>query len=57
MSNSWYDGPTPEYRSEPLAILVHMADMAASTKNGTWGVYKPADEITSRYPNLPRADL
>lgn len=50
----WYDGKDPE---TPLEELVHMADMAASTKNGTWGVYDPADEITGRYPNVPRADL
>jgi len=56
-NGDWYDGPTPEYRTEPLAILVHMADMAASTSDGTWGVYEPADEITQRYPNLPQANL
>lgn len=50
----WYDGPTPESNLEQL---VHMADMTASTKNVTVGVYEPADEIAERYPNLPRADL
>lgn len=50
----WYDGPEPENDMEDL---VHLSDMAASTKNGTWGVWQPADEIASRYPNIPRADL
>jgi hypothetical protein len=50
----WYDGPKPE---EPLEQLVHMADMMASTKNVTCGVWQPADEIAQRYPNIPRADL
>lgn len=48
----WYDGP------EPLTALqrcVHMADMAASTKNGTFGVYKPHDMIRDLYPSLPEA--
>lgn len=50
----WYDGPEPE---SPLEQLVHMADMCASTKNVTVGVYQPADKIAERYPNIPRADL
>ncbi|WP_435347666.1 HD domain-containing protein [Haloarchaeobius sp. HRN-SO-5] len=33
----WYEGPSP---STPLEHLVHAADMAASSKNGTWGVYR-----------------
>lgn len=56
-NGKWYDGMTPRYQEEPLEILVHMADMAASTKNGTWGVYEPASEIHQKYPNIPRADL
>lgn len=50
----WYSGPNP---SNPLEELVHHADMVASTKNITVGVYEPADEIAESYPNLPRADL
>lgn len=54
-NGDWYEGPSPDYQDAPLEILVHMADMAASTKNGTWGVYEPADEIAEKYPNLPTA--
>lgn len=50
----WYDGPEP---NSPLEQLVHQADMVASTKNVTVGVYEPADEIHEKYPNIPRADL
>jgi hypothetical protein len=53
----WYDGPSPDHSRAPLEQLVHMADMAASTKNVTAGVYEPAEEIAEAYPNLPRADL
>lgn len=53
-NGSWYDGPTPE---TDLEQLVHECDMAASTKNITVGVWKPAEEITGKYPNLPRAEL
>lgn len=53
----WYQGPTPEYYESPLEMLVHMADMTASTKNITCGVYKPSSEISGRYPSIPRADL
>lgn len=52
----WYDGPTPE-PDDHLSQLVHMADMVASTKNATCGLYKPAEEIAERYPDVPRADL
>lgn len=50
----WYDGPDPE---TPLQQLVHQADMAASTKNGTFGIYQPPNEIRELYPSLPGADL
>lgn len=50
----WYDGPEPD---SPLEQLVHMADMVASTKNVTCGVYQPAEEIREKYPNIPRAEL
>lgn len=50
----WYDGPEPD---SPLEQLVHQADMMASTKNVTCGVYEPAEEITDKYPTIPRADL
>lgn len=53
-NGAWYDGTAP---SSELQQLVHMADMVASTKNVTCGVYEPADEIAQRYPNLPRASL
>lgn len=53
-NGNWYDGKSPE---EPLEQLVHMADMVASTKNITCGVWKPADEIKERFPNIPRVDL
>lgn len=53
----WYDGPMPDYERDPVSTLVHIADMAASTKNGTWGIYEAPDEIHGRYPNIPRADL
>lgn len=48
----WYAGPEPETR---LDKLVHYADMTASTKNGHWGLYKPADELVKHYPSLPQA--
>lgn len=50
----WYEGKEPD---TPLEQLVHMADMVASTKNVTAGVYEPAEEIRETYPNLPRAEL
>lgn len=49
----WYEGPTPE---TSLQQLVHMADMAASTKNGTFGIRQKPDEIRRLYPSLPDAD-
>lgn len=53
----WYEGPTPAYGDEPVADIVHMCDMDGSTSNGTWGLFDPADEITSKYPAIPRANL
>lgn len=50
----WYAGKEPD---GPLEQLVHQADMAASTKNITVGVYEPSEEIAETYPNLPRAEL
>jgi len=50
----WYDGPEPE---TPLQQLVHQADMAASTKNGTFGIYEVPLPIRRLYPSLPGADL
>lgn len=50
----WYEGPEPE---SPLEQLVHQADMAASTKNATFGVARKPMEITQLYPTLPEADL
>lgn len=47
----WYDGPVPE---TALENIVHMADVAASTKNATYSVYKPSDSITKLYPTIPR---
>lgn len=51
---AWYEGPEPE---TPLEQLVHQADMLASTKNATVGVYKTPVEIRGLYPSLPGADL
>lgn len=53
----WYSGPTPEYGAEPVADIVHMCDMDGSTSNMTCGLYRPADEITDKYPAIPRANL
>lgn len=50
----WYEGPEPE---TPLQQLVHQADMAASTKNGTFGIYETPLPIKRLYPSLPGADL
>lgn len=50
----WYSGPEPE---TPLQQLVHTADMAASTKNGTWGIYRKPVPIREYYPSLPEAEL
>lgn len=41
-----YKGPAPV---SPLQKLVHTADMAGSTKLGTWHLYKPHDLIKARY--------
>lgn len=54
-NGSWYDGPSPE-PDDFVSILVHVADMSASTKNGTWGVLEPHDDIHERYPDIPRCD-
>lgn len=51
---AWYDGPEPE---TPLDQLVHQADMAAATKNATFGLYRKPREITELYPSIPEADL
>ncbi|WP_224336381.1 HD domain-containing protein [Haloprofundus halobius] len=48
----WYEGPEPE---TPLQQLVHLADMTASTKNATVGVYQPHERIRSLYPSIPEA--
>jgi len=50
----WYEGPEPE---TPLQQLVHQADMAASTKNGTFGVFRKPMEISQLYPSLPEAEI
>jgi hypothetical protein len=50
----WYQGPEP---TTELQRLVHDADMAASTPNGTWGVYQPAEKLADKYPIIPRANL
>ena len=50
----WYDGPEPD---TPLQQLVHQADMLASTKNATVGIYKKPHLIGKLYPGLPGADL
>ncbi|KTG10334.1 hypothetical protein AUR64_12235 [Haloprofundus marisrubri] len=50
----WYDGPEPE---TPLQQLVHLADMTASTKNATVGVFQPHEKIRSLYPSIPEATL
>lgn len=49
-----YEGPLPETE---LQRLVHMSDMAASTKNGTFGLYNPHSDIREHYPSIPEADL
>lgn len=54
-ADEWgYAGPEPE---TPLEWLVHRADMAASTKQGTFGVYEPHEDIREMYPAIPRAEL
>lgn len=50
----WYRGPAPE---TPLQQLVHKADHAASSKNGTWGIYRKPEPISEFYPILPEAEL
>lgn len=49
-----YEGPAPV---TPLQDLVHLADMAGSTKNGTWGIFDPPAELVEQYPALAQADL
>lgn len=56
-NGGWYEGPSPVYEDEPVAMLVHTADMIGSTKNVTCGVYEPAEELISAYPQLPHAEL
>jgi hypothetical protein len=53
-SGPWYQGDEPETTVEEL---VHVADMIASTSNISCGVYEPHEDITTKYPNIPRADL
>ena len=50
----WYEGPEPE---TPLQQLVHQADMLASTKNVTAGIYRKPMEISKLYPSIPEAEL
>lgn len=40
-----------------VELLVHTCDMNASDPNGTLGLWKPAEEIREKYPNVPRAHL
>lgn len=61
-NGGWYDGRAPvdhdcRGRQFHLSMLVHTADMMASDPNTTAGLYKPAKEIASKYPNIPRAAL
>ena len=51
---SWYNGPEPETE---LQQLVHSSDMVASTKNGTFGIWRCPEEIRDLYPSLPSATL
>lgn len=58
----WYDGIKPaDYDARSRLFhtcqLVHTADMAASSPDGTWGLYEPARELTDKYPGVPRANL
>jgi hypothetical protein len=50
----WYDGPEP---TTNLQTLVHRADMIASTKNITCGIYEKPQKISELYPALPSANL
>lgn len=50
----WYDGPMP---SNKLSLLVHCADMIASDKNITVGIYQPCEELRELYPSMPAASL
>ena len=53
----WYDGPSPANQTPDnyLGLLLHTADMIASTSNITVGIYSPSDEITAMYSSVPRA--
>lgn len=48
----WYEGPEPETEMEHL---VHTADMVASSRNITPGVFEPHPKLAETYPNLPTA--
>lgn len=50
----WGEGPEPQ---TALQEVVHRADMTASTANVTCGVYGPAEEITDKYPDIPRVNV
>lgn len=61
-NGGWYDGGAPvdhdaRSRQFHLSMLVHTADMAASSPDGTWGLYQPARELAEKYPNVPRSAL
>lgn len=53
-NGAWYEGPEPD---SDVSEAVHLCDMDGSTSNGTWGLYEPAEEITEKYPEIPRANL
>lgn len=48
----WYEGEEPETK---LGHIVHICDMVSSSKNINVGIYKPHDDITKKYPGIPRA--
>lgn len=50
----WGEGKSPD---SDLEQIVHMADNLASEEDGTFGVWKPSDRLTTAYPDIPRSDL
>lgn len=50
----WYEGPEPD---TILQEVVHKADISATKKNGTPGVYEPHSKIERYYPSIPRAEF
>jgi hypothetical protein len=50
----WSAGKEPETKNE---LLFHMSDMSSAASNHTPGVYFPAEELTSEWPDLQTIEV